>query len=275
MIRAFIDRISLVRQCEEYEKYGACPCDRDNFGDRDRVTLEITPERLLVEVEDVLRTLPPRATLRHDTEQNFSWFGRAAAVLQHWTPSLSERVTNYAINIRSNDARKAGTAIDLLITLLHQARHDLQMRTSGPLSVMIPRAAPYEYFEEIRKYIELATSDLFFVDPYLSAEFVRRYLGSATQGVTIRLLARDKLADLLPAVDAFVNQYGSTIQVRSAGKEFHDRFMFVDQTSCYQSGASFKDGGTSSPTILTQIIDAFPAIWKTYDDLWGAAKVER
>ena len=70
-----------------------------------------------------------------------------------------------------------------------------------------------------------------------------------------------KLTTLLPAVDLFVKQNGATIHVRSA-PNFHDRYFFVDGASCYQSGASFKDGAKSAPTTLTQIVDAFTAMLK-------------
>jgi hypothetical protein len=60
----------------------------------------------------------------------------------------------------------------------------------------------------------MANQDLLFVDPYLNAEFVSRYLSHVSKGVTIRLLAREKLATLLPAVELFAKQSG--IQVRSA-----------------------------------------------------------
>jgi hypothetical protein len=75
-------------------------------------------------------------------------------------------------------------------------------------------------------------------------------------------------------VDLFVKQNGATIHVRSA-PNLHDRYFFVDGASCYQSGASFKDGAKSAPTTLTQIVDAFTAMLKTYEDLWSNARAER
>jgi hypothetical protein len=161
-----------------------------------------------------------------------------------------------------------------LLALLNQAQHDLRMETVGPTTVSIPHKSVFEYFDEIRKIIELAKQDLLFVDPYLDAEFVSRYLPHASAGITIRLLAREKLATLLPAIDAFARQNGMPIQVRSA-PNFHDRYVFVDRVQCYQSGASFKDGAKSAATTLTQITDAFAAMFKTYEDLWSTARVER
>ena len=132
----------------------------------------------------------------------------------------------------------------------------------------------FYYFDEVRKLIEAARDDLFFIDRYLDAEFVSRYLPHVASGVSIRLLARDRIDTLRPAVDAFVQQSGATVHIRSAGN-FHDRYVIVDRLACYQSGASFKDGAKAAPTTLTQITDAFQAVLQTYEALWRSAKVER
>lgn len=158
--------------------------------------------------------------------------------------------------------------------LLHQARHDLRMKTIGPLSTAIGHGLIFDYFDEVRKFIEPARKDLFFIDPYLDAEFVSRYLPHVAPGVLIRLLARERIATLLPAAETFTKQSNANVQIRSASK-FHDRYVLVDNQVCYQSGASFKDGAKSAPTTLTQITDAFEAVTQTYEALWKSAKVER
>jgi hypothetical protein len=71
-------------------------------------------------------------------------------------------------------------------------------------------------------------------------------------------------------VELLQQQNGLAIEVRSAGG-FHDRYVFVDRLSCYQSGASFKDGAKKAPTTLTQIVDAFDAMQATYQELWDKA----
>ena len=128
----------------------------------------------------------------------------------------------------------------------------------------------FDYFDEVRKIIAEAKSDLLFVDPYLDGEFVSRYLGQVGSGVSVRLLARERLPSLKPAVEAFAKQTSLSIEVRSA-PNFHDRYIFVDRMACCQSGASFKDGAKNAPTTITQITDAFTAVRKTYEDLWSSA----
>jgi hypothetical protein len=158
--------------------------------------------------------------------------------------------------------------------MLHQARHDLRLKTVGPLTFAVDQGAVFDYFDEVRQLIETAKSELLFVDPYLDAEFVSKYLPHVTQGVRIRLLTRECLPKLLPAVDAFRQQHKLKIEVRSA-PGFHDRYIFVDGLSCYHSGASFKDGAKKAPTTLTQITDALPAMLDTYEKMWSAATVQQ
>jgi hypothetical protein len=104
----------------------------------------------------------------------------------------------------------------------------------------------------------VAKSELLFIDPYLDAEFVSRYLAHVSQGVTVRLLARERLPTLLPAVAMLRQQNGLTVAVRSASG-FHDRYVFVDRTICYQCGASFKDGAKKAPTTPGNRFSGWPA----------------
>ena len=234
----------------------------------------MTKEQLLAEIEDLLRTMPPRATIRHETPENLAWLGRVSAVVEEWDAPKSILLRGYLDQFHGTFASDAAEGFRKMMTLLHQARHNLRMQTVGPVNVAIPHGMVFDYFDEVRRVIEAAKQDVLFVDPYLDAEFVSRYLGHITAGVGTRLLARERLQTLLPAVDAFVQQSKATVEVRSA-PNFHDRYVFIDRASCYQSGASFKDGAKAAPTTLTQITDAFPAVSQTYEELWSKAKAER
>jgi len=231
-------------------------------------------EELLGEVEDVLRTMPPRETLRHPTDENFAWLGRVSAFIEAWDLSKTISLGMAMHQFQGQMARDAQEGMRTILTLLHQARHDLRMKTIGPVNAAMGHGRVFDYFDEVRKIIEPAKQDLFFVDPYLDAEFVSRYLPHVAAGVAIRLLAREKVSTLLPAVDLYARQSDTAVHVRSV-PGFHDRYVIVDRAACYQSGASFKDGAKAAPTTLTQITDAFLVVLKTYEDLWSRAKVER
>ena len=218
--------------------------------------------------------MPPRETLRHPTDENFAWLGRVSAFVEAWDKAKSISLAFAMDQFHNQQAVPAQEGFRKIMTLLNQARHDLRMKTIGPVNTAIGHGSVFDYFDEIRKIIEPAKQDLFFIDAYLDAEFVSRYLPHIAVGVSVRLLAREKLQTLIPAVDLFAQQSGNSIYVRSISG-FHDRYIIVDKAACYQSGASFKDGGKAAPTTLTQITDAFPAVLQTYENLWNQAKVER
>lgn len=229
----------------------------------------LTYEQLFAEVEDLIRTMPPRATIRHETLENYAWLGRAAALVSAWNSGRAIFFDSFISSLHAPRTTDASQAVSGIITMLHQIRHDLRLKTVGPLSVAVAQGAVFDYFDELRKVIESAKTDLLFVDPFMDAEFASRYLPHVSEGVHVRLLGRDRLSTLLPAVQLMRQQSGLTIEVKSSAN-LHDRFVFVDKNMCFQSGASFKDGAKKSPTTLTQISDAFPAMLTTYEALWAS-----
>src|SRR6188472_286456 len=45
---------------------------------------------LRAEIEEILQSMPPRATIRHrDNPDNVHWFGRVCAAISKWNPSKS------------------------------------------------------------------------------------------------------------------------------------------------------------------------------------------
>ena len=233
----------------------------------------MTDEELLAEIEDILRNTPSRETIFNESVENYSWLGRVAAALEEWNMVKGTTAKIHIDNIQNTNADISDDGLRKTLTTLHQARHNLLMKTTCPLSVGVSNGMVFDYFDELRKIIEASNQEILFVDPYLDAEFVSRYITNVKNGVSIRLLAREKLSTLLPAVSAYRNQSQQAIEVRSA-PGFHDRYVFIDGISCYQSGASFKDGAKTSPTTINQITDAFAAILSTYEDIWRTGKIE-
>ncbi len=229
-------------------------------------------EQLLMELEDILRSIPSQQTITQPTSENFNWLGRTAAALEAWEAVKGGIAKVHIDNIQSSNIRMQFDGYRKLLTVIHQAIHELRMKTIGPLSVAVGTGGVFDYFDEIRKILESANEDVFFIDPYLDAEFVARYLPNIKDCATIRLLGREKLKTLIPAVEAYSTQSSHNVEVRSA-QGFHDRYVFIDHIKCYQSGASFKDGAKKSPTTLTQITDAFTAMHTTYEDLWSNGNI--
>lgn len=234
---------------------------------------KISPEQLLSEVEDVLRSMPDRTKMTHALPENEDWLGRAAACVSLWNPIRGTFFTSQVERLVGWRAQDPAAAMQAILTTLHQMRNELRLTTVGPLTVALEAKRAFDYFDELRKVIETATTDLFFVDPYLDAEFVSNYLPHVRRGTSVRLLGRVCIKTLEPAVKLFKEQEKINIELRVA-EGFHDRYLFVDHRECYHSGASFKDGAKKAPTTLTQITDAFSAMELTYETIWKNATVK-
>ena len=232
---------------------------------------KLTPEQLLFEIEDLLRSMPPTEELGNDSSNVLAWLGRASAAMHAWDSTKATILfDSHVSRLGSSLTRDFTPAVRGVLVMLHQAQNDLRMRTTGPLSVSIKKGSVFEYFDELRQVIQLARIDLLFVDPYLDAEFVARYLPFAATGTKVRLLGREKMPALVSAANLFSQQHQLAISVRSS-PGLHDRYLIVDGSACYQSGASFKDGAKNAGTTLTQITDAFAAVRDTYENLWSNA----
>lgn len=225
-------------------------------------------DQLLWELRELLRTAPPRVDVTRSRSAHVGWLGRTAAALEAWDivkGSLAK------FHIDGIDSHLTGIShYDNLVIAMHQAISDLELKNEGPLSASFATGEVFGYFDELRKIIEPACQDVFFVDPYLNPEFVSRFLPQIRHGVPIRLLSRERISALVPAVESFGVETGQSIEVRKASG-FHDRYVLIDNCSCYQSGASFKDGANRKHTTVTQITDAFQAVRQTYEDLWESA----
>lgn len=232
----------------------------------------IKPEQLLYEIEDIIRTMPGSRDFSVNQDKCVPWLGRASAAISQWNAGIATvRFEPLVQLINSGQATDPNSTRRAMLIYLHQAQNELRLKAAGPSSVAINSGMVFEYFDELRKVIETAKVDAYFVDPYIDADFVSRYLPYTDSSTNIRILAREKIATLLPSIKAFIAQSPRAIEVRSASG-FHDRYLIVDRSQCFQSGASFKDGAKKAPTTLTQITDAFAAVDQTYNDLWDKAE---
>ena len=92
------------------------------------IDASINPAQLLAELEEVLGTVPPLATRRHDTPENHAWLGRAANVIERWDPQKGPVFVQCLKQFHDVVAREASEAFRQIMVLLHQAQHDLQIR---------------------------------------------------------------------------------------------------------------------------------------------------
>jgi len=89
----------------------------------------LNPKDLLNEIEEVLRTIPPLETRRHETPENQAWLGRTANAIEQWDGSRSAEFSQLVRQFHSRVARESSEAFQQIVVLLHQAQHDLHLQS--------------------------------------------------------------------------------------------------------------------------------------------------
>ncbi len=234
----------------------------------------MTEQQLAAEIHDVLRTMPSKRALHDGDDDALAWIGRATSTMRIWSQARALFFDGHVSNLGRNNPAYLNSAFRGIVMLLHEAQNDLRLRTSGPLSVAVEALQPFQYFDEVRRLLETAKVEVFFVDPYLDAHFVSRYLRLIAPGTKVRLLTRKGVDAACEAIDLLSAETGLAVEVRTY-PDFHDRYLFIDQGQCFHSGSSFKDGGMKSATTITQVMDAFEGVWAIYDRCWGQGIVKR
>lgn len=225
------------------------------------------PKDIVAEVEDLIRTQPDPSYDWYSDEA-IDWLGRARALLTLSQLNITGEAMVAVNQATAPNARDSWIGKTAIRVLLSQVRHSLRMQTVGPLAVAVSKGMVFDYFDGLKKIIQEARSDLLVVDPYMDAEFVSRYLPFVEKSVCVRLLASKHVATLEPAAMLFSQQSSLSVEVRKA-RSLHDRFIFVDGKRGFQSGASFHQGGVTSPTTLTEVTDTLVAVRRIYEDFWS------
>ncbi|CAG0978975.1 hypothetical protein BURK2_01729 [Burkholderiales bacterium] len=135
-----------------------------------------------------------------------------------------------------------------------------------------PALLVMDYFEDVREVLLTARKDVFFVDPYLDAELVSRYMANINIGVSVRLLRSRGTAALVPPIDLAAMQVDHPIELRSTSSPLYGRFLFLDGVRGFRSAASFTVGGRTEPTQLTEITDE-PRM-QEHEAIWSAATTD-
>lgn len=142
-------------------------------------------ELLLAEVEEIKAIMPARGTLRHQTQENHNWFGRASAAIDKWNPSKSASVKEYLDLFFSNGhARETAHGLTKFLILLDQAQADLRARilplqpssnipaTSAQQNALILLSVIYEHTYDNGSVIEDITQiDMPLTDEQAKAAF--------------------------------------------------------------------------------------------------------
>ena len=99
----------------------------------------------------------------------------------------------------------------------------------------------YDAFEQVRKFVRTAKTELILIDPYAD-DSVLDILANKRAGVKL-LIAKGPRSRLhQTAIDRFNAQYDSSLTVLNTDR-FHDRFFILDRASLIHIGMSLNHLG--------------------------------
>ncbi|MFC1555627.1 phospholipase D-like domain-containing protein [candidate division KSB1 bacterium] len=132
--------------------------------------------------------------------------------------------------------------------------NSLQPVENDVKKLFFPPKSSHDAYVEIRRIIEYTKSSLTIIDPYIDRTIFKIIGAICNKNIEINILTRNIPIDFIHEKDKYLEQYSRLkIQVRKT-KEFHDRFIIIDEKKCWHIGASIKDAG-SKAFMISEIED--------------------
>ena len=139
--------------------------------------------------------------------------------------------------------------------------------------LFFPTGSQHDAYVEIRRILRQAQKSIAVVDPYIDRT-IFALLGSEGRSATsVRILTHKCPGDFALETSKFQAQYPQAeIETRTT-KEFHDRFVVVDSTSCWHIGCSVKDAGVKA-FMISQVEDQQnrAALLLQFEESWQSAR---
>jgi hypothetical protein len=117
---------------------------------------------------------------------------------------------------------------------------------SNVRELFFPEQSHHDAYVGIRAILQKARNRIVVVDPYIDQSILTLLSSCVEGGMTIWILSSKLPPDFALEAKRWLSQYGgSSLEVRTT-KEFHDRFIILDDTACWHVGCSIKDAGNKA-----------------------------
>jgi len=98
-------------------------------------------------------------------------------------------------------------------------------------------------YQKIRDIVHSAVKEIYIIDPYIDSSIFELFKYFQTTKLLIKVLTFKKPPDYDHEKKLFLQQYPNLTIEEQTTKDFHDRFIIVDNNETYHLGASIKDAG--------------------------------
>ncbi|MDR4507803.1 MAG: hypothetical protein MRJ65_06130 [Candidatus Brocadiaceae bacterium] len=140
--------------------------------------------------------------------------------------------------------------------------------------LFFPKDTQHDAYLEIRKLFQKAKGSITLVDPYLDSSILIALGTILISSLKIRLLTYKIPSDFPQEACKFLAQHTNfTLEARRS-KEFHDRFIVLDNDECWHVGCSIKDAG-SKAFMLSKMEDQQnrDALVSQLENSWSTAEM--
>ena len=141
--------------------------------------------------------------------------------------------------------------------------------------LFFPKGTQHDAYVEIRKIFQEASRSIYVIDPYIDSSIYAALVTIPYSSISIRLLTFNYPADFIHETRKFLSQHsGYSISLRKT-REFHDRFLVIDDIKCWHIGCSIKDAGNKA--FMISIIEDDgnrKALIKQIEDSWTDSQEE-
>ena len=111
------------------------------------------------------------------------------------------------------------------------------------IEMFFPKGSQWNSHIALRDALNQATTNLTILDPYTDSTVFQMLSARPLAGLSVKILCGASGLALAAEARAFIAQHpGVRVEVRQT-KDFHDRFIVVDDQVCLHVGASIKDAG--------------------------------
>ena len=202
-----------------------------------------------------IRALLPRILAAHDALGDEAQLAAANVAFRNFGPAYP-------------DTRDR--AVEALALAGWEVRGDELVVGSPHLREMFfPKGSQWDSHVVLRGIFDEAKSTLTIIDPYTDGTVFQMLAARSLGGLTVRLLCGRSGPAVVAEAQRFMAQHGGvTVEVRQA-KDFHDRFVVIDDRSCVHVGASIRDAGNTAfmvsrvedPGNLDAVLGAVNTAW--------------
>jgi hypothetical protein len=110
--------------------------------------------------------------------------------------------------------------------------------------LFFPKQSQHDAYVEIRKILQSAATSVSLIDPYVDQTLLTLLASVLKPGMVIRILTAKLPPDFTLEAKAWQAQHADvSLEVRTT-REFHDRFIVIDEQVCWHIGCSIKDAGS-------------------------------